>query len=160
MNKSSLVTELNEAHRHMLVLVQDYGQADFERPGAAGVWSAKDVFAHLAFWNWEASRAIEMALRGEPPAPYLVSDAELEQINEREHAARVAIPLPKVMDDYRRSHRSLLALVERTPESALAKSVDHRSAGGRPANAAWVAETVVEHYREHAQRLAQFRNRE
>jgi hypothetical protein len=159
MDEQALLSELNEVHRDLLERVQDFTQADFEQAHAVGDWSVKDTFGHLAFWNWEAIRAIDMALKGEPPAPYLVNDAETQDVNAREQLARKVVPLHRVMDDFRRSHKSLTGVIERTPERDLNMSGPHRTSGGEPANATWVAQVVVEHYREHTLQLNQFLER-
>ncbi len=159
MDKEALLADLDEVHRDLLERVQGFTQADFERPRSVGDWSVKDTFAHIAFWNWEAIRAIDMALQGELPAPYLVSEAETQEVNAREQLARKDVPLHRVMDDFRRSHKSLTGLIERTPERELGKSGPQRTSSGEPANAAWVAHVVVDHYREHTLQLNEFLER-
>jgi hypothetical protein len=156
MEKRQLLTELNDVHRDLLTQVQDFSQADFAQAGVMGNWTAKDMFAHLAFWNWEAKRAIELALTGERPAPWLVGESEIEQANSREQQARRDVPLHNVMDDFRRSHKSVAALIERTPEQALAAEGPHRTAAGKATNALWVAQGLIAHYREHTQWLEEF----
>lgn len=154
MNKAEMLQRLNEVHRRVLKLVQDFDKTDFEQPGAAGEWTAKDMFGHLAFWNWEAKRAIELAVQGERPTPWL--DANVQESNTREAAARKDVPLHKIMDDFRRSHKSLTALVERTPESELARESEHKTPNGRSANATWIVAGVLHHYREHSQWLKEW----
>ena len=156
MDKRQLLTELNDVHRDLLTQVQDFSQADFAQAGVMGNWTAKDMFAHLTFWNWEAKRAIELALTGERPAPWLVGDSEIEQANSHEQQARRDVPLHNVMDDFRRSHKSVAALIERTPEQALAAEGPHRTAAGKATNALWVAQGLIAHYREHTQWLEEF----
>src|SRR5205814_3860003 len=130
----------------LLARVQDFAQADFEQAGAMGNWTPKDMFAHLAFWNGEAKRAIELALRGERPAPWLVADHEIEQANTREQQARQDVPLHKVMEDFRRSHKDVAALIERSPEPALMADGPHRTAAGKPATGMWVAQGLMAHH--------------
>jgi hypothetical protein len=151
MNKQDLINELNDEYRTLLELVQDFGKVDFEKPGAAGPWTARDVFAHIAFWNGEAKKAIAMALRGERPDSFLVTN--FDEINGRETAARGSTPLHKVMDDFRRSVRELAAQLEAAPEPQLERETIHKSPDGSSANAAWVAATQIEHLRAHGEAM-------
>jgi Mycothiol maleylpyruvate isomerase N-terminal domain len=151
MNKQDIINELNDEYRSLLELVQDFGKDDFEKPGAAGLWTARDVFAHLAFWNGEAKKAIALALRGERPDPWLA--ANVDQINAREAAARRSTALYKVMDDFRRSVRELVAQLEAASERLLERETVHQSPEGSNANAAWVALSLNEHLRTHGEEM-------
>ena len=151
MSKAKLVAELNSEHRAILELVQGFGRADFDQPGANGDWTAKDVFGHLAFWNGEAARAIMMALQGERPTAWL--DAAVDSVNQHETETRRARPLHKVMEEFRRSHRELVALLERTPENRLEVASDHKAPDGASANAAWIGSDAAGHYRLHREAL-------
>ena len=151
MNKHDLINALNDEYRSLLELVQDFGQKDFEKPGAAGQWTARDVFAHLAFWNGEAKKAIALALRGERPDPWLLTN--IEEINAREAAARGPTPLPRVMDDFRRSVRELAAQLEAASEQHLERETVHKSLDGSGANAAWIAANLIEHLQTHGEAM-------
>ena len=151
MTKHDLINELNDEYRSLLELVQDFGKDDFEKPGAAGLWTARAVFAHLAFWNGEARKAIALALRGERPDPWLVTN--IEEINSRESAARSATPLHTVMDDLRRSQRELVAQLDAASERQLERETVHRAPDGSSANAAWVARDLIEHLRKHGEAM-------
>lgn len=151
MNKNDLINELNDEYRSLLELVQDFGKEDFERPGAAGPWTARELFAHLAYWNGEAKKAIALALRGERPEPWLVTN--IEEINARELAACRPTPLYKVMDDFRRSQREVVAQLEAAPEQQLERESVHKAPDGSNANAAWIAADLVEHLRTHGEAM-------
>jgi hypothetical protein len=147
MTKSQLIADLNDEYRQILELVQNFGKADFDQPGAAGDWTVKDVFGHLAFWNAEAARAITVALLSERPVGWL--DVPSDEINARETATRHELPLHQVMMEFRRTHHDLVALVERTPERRLERDSDHKTPEGQSANGAWIAQDAISHYRTH-----------
>lgn len=151
MSKQDLLNELEDEYRSLLEMVQDFGRDDFQKPGAAGAWTALDVFGHLAFWNGEAKKAIALALRGERPDPWLVGDDE--PINARERALRRSWPLPKVMDEFRRSVRALTAEITAAPELQLERESSHKAPDGSSANAAWVAGQAIEHMRAHGEAI-------
>jgi hypothetical protein len=151
MSKSSLITELNLEHRHMLELVQGFGKNDFDQAGASGEWTAKDVFGHLAYWNGEAAEAISLALRGERPAPWL--DGVIDEINQREVASRRELSLYEVMDEFRISLRAVTTVLERATDNQLERELEFKSEDGQTANGAWVAQALIQHYRSHREAL-------
>jgi len=134
-------------HRAALEAVQTFGKDDFERRAQTDEWSVKDIFCHLAFWNWEAVKSIEQVVRGERPVMML--DVNFDEINRREAATRRNLPLHKVMDDFRRSQQALVSLVARMSESELTKETPHKSGDNKNANAAWIVGGIIEHYQEH-----------
>jgi hypothetical protein len=149
--KDELLEKLNDEHYNLLALVQDFSKADFEQVGVAGDWTVKDVFAHLAFWNWEAVKAVEQVARDERPAMML--DVSFDEINAREAAASRKQPLHKVMDDFRRSQKSLASVIERASEPELSKQTPFKSGDNKDANAAWIVGGIIEHYQEHTAAL-------
>ncbi len=157
MNKPELIEQLNAQHRHLLGLVQDFSKADFEQTPAMSGWTIKDIFAHIAYWNWEAMKAVEQFARGERPVMML--DVNFDEINQRETAARREQPLHKVMQDFHRSHRSLAALIASESEHELTKTTPFKSGDDKDANAAWIVGGIIEHYQEHLQPLEEFLSR-
>jgi hypothetical protein len=151
MTKRDLIDELNDEYRSLLELVQDFGKEDFEKPGAAGIWTARDVFAHLAFWNGEAKQAVALALGGERPVPWL--DANVEESNTRECAARAAVPLYKVMEDFRRSQRDIIAQLDAASDGQLNRVLEFKTLDGTSANAGWVIADLILHLRGHAEAM-------
>jgi hypothetical protein len=151
MNKSDLINQLNTAHRRLLRLLQPFSQNAFEQP-IAGDWTTKDICAHLAFWNWEAKKAIEQTLRDERPVMML--DANDAKINRREWERARSLPLPNVMDDFRRSQQALVAQLQLLNEADIYKTTAHFSGDHKNANAAWIIGGIIEHYQEHTQSIA------
>jgi len=151
MSKSSLITELNLEHRQILELVQGFGKNDFDQAGVSGAWTAKDVFGHLAYWNGEAAEAIALAVRGERPTPWL--DGEIDEINQREVAARRELSLYQVMDEFRISLRAVTTVLERATDNQLGQDLEFKSDDGQMANGAWVAQALIQHYRSHREAM-------
>ena len=151
LNKHDMINELTDEYRSLLELVQGFSKDDFEQPGAAGLWTARDVFAHLAFWNGEAKKAIALALRGERPDPWLVTN--VEEVNAHEAVARRSVTLYQVMDDFRRSVRDLVSQLDSASERQLERETDHKSPEGGNANAAWVATNLIAHLRTHGEAI-------
>ncbi|MBI1802134.1 MAG: maleylpyruvate isomerase N-terminal domain-containing protein [Chloroflexi bacterium] len=128
-DKLELIQRLDTAHHEVLAAVQDFTQAQFNSPGPMGDWTAKDMFGHLAFWNWEAVRGIEQISRGERPENWLLE--AFDEINGREAATRRNLSLPAVMDDFRRSQKALAATLLRLPDSELDKTTPEKTKSGK-----------------------------
>jgi hypothetical protein len=80
------------------------------QPGAVGVWSVKDVIAHIAFWERYAIAIVRAVLGGETP----VLDAE--DLTETRNASVVAQyyqrPLGAVIAEWYAAREELLDLLE------------------------------------------------
>ncbi len=94
-------------------------------PGATGVWSVKDVMAHVADGERWLAEQLPLAERGEAP-----SQAEIEQIareglmdnevrNQKFYAAHHDDPLGQVRAEARESYRMLVEALEATSEKTL-----------------------------------------
>jgi hypothetical protein len=74
-------------HRTLLACVEGFPESEWETPGVCGVWSAKDVVAHLASYEL-ATGDVFASVLGEAPGPTLdlllsrganFNDEEVEQ---------------------------------------------------------------------------------
>src|SRR5436853_6496204 len=79
MNVVELSGLIRETSTRMELLLAQLSVAEINQPGAVGVWSVKDVLAHIAFWERYAANIIRDAMRGAAPA--LVADDETERNN-------------------------------------------------------------------------------
>jgi uncharacterized damage-inducible protein DinB len=145
MTRSELLERLADEHRTMLEAIQGFQAADFEQVLPAGMWSARDVFAHLAIANSEALRALDQIGKGKPVS-FSTDDAQ-HAADEGAPRKRRALPLQKVMEEFRRSNRDLTEAVKRISEAQWRKSGN--AIDGAPIDAAAIITHVVEHYAGH-----------
>jgi hypothetical protein len=57
--RAELLAAEDAAWRELWATLARLRQEDWERPGAAGAWTPKDVLAHIACWHAEAVRVLE-----------------------------------------------------------------------------------------------------
>jgi uncharacterized protein (TIGR03083 family) len=99
------------------------------RPGAVGVWSVKDVLAHLAYWQRYAAELAACALSGETP------DLEGDDATERSNASVVAQyyqrPLASVIADWQAAREDLLDQLEELSDEDLTDPERFTWNGGR-----------------------------
>jgi hypothetical protein len=149
--KAEALSALEDEYRKTLRAVQDFTDEDFGVPRSEGLMNPKDTFAHLAWWNWEAPAGLERIKRDE--MPYWVH-MELEELNAGTLAERGDWPLQRVMEDFRRSHAALVALLEQVTDEEFTRETTHQYRDGTLDGMIWFAFIYIEHYEEHRAQLS------
>lgn len=124
----------------MNALATDLPDAAWTQPGAAGEWSLKDVWAHLAAWMKETRRVMPMLLRGEKVA------AHIEEFNRAQHARDRNLPLATARRRAERERKQLLKFLGMLPEEDLLGK-------GR----VYIWASYATYYAEHIRALVRFR---
>lgn len=124
MNKSQLLTRIEEERVFWERLLAEVGEARMEQQGATGDWTFKDVAAHLVMWRQRTIAQLEAAHRHQPPTPplwpaFLDEEKEAEQINQWIYLTNQDRPLSDILNESRRQFQQLAALVEALPEQDL-----------------------------------------
>ncbi len=139
MNKSELTNWLQEEHRKWEALLSQIGPSHLDQPGVNGVWSMKDMVAHLTGWNrWHVSR-LGAASRGEPvpPAPWPADLKTEDEINAWIYESNHGLSVDAVLDDSHQVFRELFAIVESLPEDVQIEQLQQR---GQVFNLVWLGE--------------------
>src|SRR5258707_8342853 len=79
MNVAELTALIRVTSTRMELLLAQLSVAEINQPGAVGVWSVKDVLAHIAFWERYAVNILKAITHGE--TPLLSADDETERKN-------------------------------------------------------------------------------
>ncbi|MBI4673028.1 MAG: ClbS/DfsB family four-helix bundle protein [Chloroflexi bacterium] len=113
-----------------------------------GIWTLKDIVAHLSFWETRAVKWFEAAARGTEPEPSPVRrDWSEEQINEWIYEQNQARSLEEVLAASRQIHEAVVNAVRAMPEEELAGR--EISWLGNASLAESVPGNSYEHYRDH-----------
>ena len=148
--KIEALAALEDAYRKTLLAVQDYSDEDFESMRTRGGMSPKDVFAHLAWWNWEAPSGLERIKKDEMP---YWAHIDLDELNAGTFEERRAWPLDRVMEDLRRSHDVLVAALESLTDQEFTRPTTHQYSDGTLDGGVWFSFVFTEHYEEHRLQL-------
>ena len=89
-------------------------------PGVTGSWSIRDIIAHVTWWEEEALKHVPHLLAGGRAPRYSVTYGGIDAFNALMTERKRALSLAEVFREQDQTHRRLIALVERLPESALA----------------------------------------
>lgn len=131
------------------------GAAEKRSPASAipvcGIWSVRDVMAHVAAWDRELLRAVDEVAAGREPS--FTREAE-DAFNNRVVAAAKSADLPEVLAEARHAHDALLARIADIPHELWARDSGQRwETGQRITVASLFAYSYrgSTHYRGHAQ---------
>jgi uncharacterized protein (TIGR03083 family) len=117
MSVADLSALIRAASTRMELLVAQLSVAEINQPGAVGVWSVKDVLAHIAFWNRYTVNMLQAILRGE--TPNLVADDATERNNASVVAQYYQRSLAAVIADWQRAREDLLDALEELDDEDL-----------------------------------------
>jgi hypothetical protein len=117
MTVANLAAQIRATSTRMELLLAQLSVAEINQPGAVGVWSVKDVLAHIAFWERYAVSTIQSAARGE--APELGADDETERINASVVAQYYQRSLATVIADWQQAREELLDALENLSDAEL-----------------------------------------
>jgi hypothetical protein len=104
---ADVLARIEERWRALLDALDGIPEERLEERGAAGDWSLKDLFGHIAFWDDQAGQEIERALAGLPR-----QDNDWQAMNEADHAARQGRTLPEERAAMHRAHAALVEQLE------------------------------------------------
>lgn len=149
-----MLTELIEARAALQVAVDDLTPEQLLVAGAVGIWSVKDVLAHLVAWESEVVTALNQVQSKRVPSILKIED--FHEWNDQQYRLNVRRPLEAVLADFEGVHRMLLRMVSDFDEQAL---TDHRRYRWMEGEALWylVEENVTLHEREHADDIVAWR---
>ena len=154
MTKARFLEAMRAERRQWEEAIAAVGEERMTLPGFAGVWSVRDVVAHItAYERWLLDQ-LEAAARGEPAAPSVLDDGDMEQCNQAAHELTRGLSLDEVMAEAQRAWGGLMAVAERASEEDLIETsrapefVRRRWGGDTPL---WqgIANLTYEHYQEH-----------
>jgi hypothetical protein len=113
-----------------------------------GVWSVKDIVAHMTGWHRELIPALTRLARGERPVPEGVSYDDVDAWNARFAAARKDVAAAEVLLEFDKSHEEFMQAAAGIPEE--------RFVPGKTAHRI-VDMNSAHHYKEHGDQIRQWR---
>jgi hypothetical protein len=150
--KSDLLNWLQEEYRQWQALLDRIGPARMEQPGVNGLWSMKDIVAHLTGWNRNLLASIQSAQRGlaEPPPPWPAHLKTEDEINAWIYESNQGRPVREVLDESHQAFQHLLAVIEGLPDDVRIDEVreDHAFYLVRVGDKRFLAGEFFDHFRD------------
>ena len=152
--KQDVLKELQSARATLREAFNGLSPEQMRMPGASGVWSVKDVLAHIAAWESELVTALNQVLNGRVPAILDIED--IDEWNEEQYHISVQRPLQAVLDDLEGVHKMLLEMANDVDERML---TDNRMFPWMEGEPLWylIAENGYLHEREHTEDIQAWR---
>jgi DinB superfamily len=153
MDRIELTALIRTTSAELELLLSRLTVAEMNQPGAVGVWSVKDVLAHIAFWEHHAVRILKAVRCGETP------DLDAEDSTESRNASVVAqyylTPMGAVIASWNEAREDLLDQLADLSEADLNDSNRFPWNEGRPLLER-IAANSYEHEREHIEQIREW----
>jgi hypothetical protein len=152
--KEELLHDLIDARATFMVAIEGLTPDQMLRPGACGIWSVKDMLAHLTAWESELVTALNHAQQKK--VPRLVKIDDVDGWNDEQYHENVRRPMDVILKDFEDVHQMLLRMVEAYNDKALFDNRRYPWMEGESL-AFLVEDTATIHEREHAEEIMTWR---
>jgi len=150
---------LKYGHETVLQTVDGLPEFEWTRSGVCGVWSVKDIIAHLASYEHVLVDILNLFLGGEP-GPHLNQILEEgEQFNDKQVAKYRVKTGEEVLAEYCNAQAKVLSLISQIPEETLRQPGTLPDYGPEYALDDMLVYNYYGHKREHCAQIAVFRDR-
>lgn len=145
LSREEILRRLALAYHSLMDTFARLTPAQWAASGAVGTWSARDVLAHLVFWNHFPVQELEAAVQGQSyPHPIGTGD----EINARTVAAFHGWTENALRRAFEQSYNDLVACVHSLPESAFEADSQFEQALGDTVHGA-LANNTYDHWPVH-----------
>ena len=147
----TLLTNMRAGRERLAAALARMDAARMVEPALYGLWSVKDLLAHLGFWEHHIVVAYRTLQRGDVPDP-APDETSLDAINARVFAEHRGRSLADVQREEGQAYQALLSLAETAPEDDLFDPHRFAWTQGHPL-AELIGNNTYEHYDEHLEDL-------
>jgi hypothetical protein len=149
---------LKYGHLTVLGTIDGLPEGAWEMPGVCGVWSVKDLIAHLASFEHVLAEVLSGFLGG-GPTPYMEQFARGgDEFNDVEVGKRKDKTVDEVLSEYNQTHAQTMDLVARIPVETLRRPGTLPWYGMEYALDDFIVYAFYGHKREHSAQIAAFRD--
>ena len=152
------VDVMHYGHRTVEQTLGDLATAEWATPGVCGVWSVKDIVAHLASYELVLVDVLTSLTEG-GPTPTLDRFKAGPSFNDEEIAAYQELAAEAVLDAYNRAHARTMALIPRIPEETRSRPGTLPWYGAEYALDDFVVYAFYGHKREHCAQIGVFKDK-
>ena len=150
---------LINGHKHVLDAVDGLPELDWTTPGVCGIWSVKDIIAHLASFEHVLVDVLRSLLVADSPTPTLDRFRRNSgRFNDAEVEARQGKSAAEVLAEYEQTHALAAQLLARIPREGRILSGALPWYGDTYDLDDFIVYTFYGHKREHCAQIAVFRD--
>jgi hypothetical protein len=114
--KTELLDWMAAERSGLLMQLADLDERTLCQQAVTGGWTAKDLLAHVAYWDAFFAQSVEMALVGRAGE---IAEVNLDERNAAVYAERQTWPLITVLDDLAAARAAFLEVFSKAPAYAL-----------------------------------------
>jgi hypothetical protein len=155
--KPQMLELINDEWFALEVILRSLDEEKLTQPGVEGLWTVKDIVAHITAWEKLMIQWLEESLRGETPQRPAPGEAweDLDDFNEQLYLDNKDNNLDVVLNDFATVHAKAAELVARMNESDL---TDPDRFEWRKGDPIWhlVAGNTWLHYAEHRETITKW----
>jgi hypothetical protein len=145
---------------NVLKTIEGFPQAAWETSGACGLWSVKEIIAHLTSYECVLVEVLAVSVDSKRATPYLDKlTAPSGQFNDAEVAMRKHRTVREVLDEFNDAHAHVMSLVAQIPVEALRQVGTIPWYGAGYALDDFIVYAYYGHKSEHGAQIAAFRER-
>ena len=142
----------------VLQTIESFPESAWETPGACGVWSVKDIIAHLASYEHVLVDVLSTFVSS-GPTPYLSKFTDPDNnFNNTEVAARKGKTVREVLGEFNDTHAQVMSLSARIPVETFRQAGTIPWYGLEYALDDYIVYAYYGHKREHSAQIAAFRD--
>lgn len=126
MNRQQLLNRLDTAWLPFKASYAGLSDAELLEPGVTGVWSIRDIIAHVTTWEEEALNHLPAVLENRTPPRYSATYGGIDAFNALMTIRKEGLSLSEVFRQQEEVHRRLIDMIERTPEDQIKRETRFR----------------------------------
>ena len=151
MDRQRLLKRLDTAWRAFKESYAGLSEAQLVEPGVSGVWSVRDIVAHVTTWEEEALKHLPSILEDRRAPRYSVVYGGIDAFNAQMTRLKGGLSLAEVFRQLDEVHQRVIDMIERAPESHLISEGRFRRR---------LRLDTYTHYPKHAQAIRRWRARQ
>jgi hypothetical protein len=113
--REDLMQNLDTAYHRFEATLDRFSAAQTTAPNVVGIWTPKDVLAHMLYWQQLPVHELNAALRGER---YPENGSNMDEVNARTVAASQGVGWETLREQFRAAHQAVIERVKSLPDEA------------------------------------------
>src|SRR5262245_35569933 len=116
MNRSQLLEKLEKRWTEFKESYAGLSDSQMTESGVTGLWSVKDIIAHVTWWEEEALKHLPLITKGGRPRTYAAEYGGIDAFNALMTEQKRRLSLSEILRQQNKTHRQLVHYIESVPE--------------------------------------------
>jgi hypothetical protein len=124
--RQQVLNRLDKTWRALQESYAGLSEVEMSEPGVTGLWSVKDIIAHVTTWEEEALKHLPLILMGGKPPRYSVTHGGINAFNAATTVQKRDLEVAEVLRQRDAVHQRLIEYIETIPEDHLGSDARFR----------------------------------